>query len=115
MDDDSSWYSQYMLEIKHAEIARSANNEGRARVCARRAAGIVIKEFLQRSNMNSAGMNVFDLLKYLHNLNEIPPDIKEVISHLLQPVSTEHTLPTNIDLLADVNWLKNRLLGEINP
>ena len=41
----ADWQEKLNLEFQRAEDARAKNNEGQARVCARRAAGIAIREY----------------------------------------------------------------------
>jgi len=44
----NDWKDKLEIEFERAETARSSGNEGQARVCARRAAGIAIREYYAR-------------------------------------------------------------------
>ena len=46
MSEKPAWEAFYKAEMQNAEAARRSGNEGKARVCARRAAGAVIGEYL---------------------------------------------------------------------
>ena len=41
----ADWKEKLQKEFERAQIARASGNEGQARVCARRAAGIAIREY----------------------------------------------------------------------
>ncbi|NUM48429.1 MAG: hypothetical protein HUU38_27285, partial [Anaerolineales bacterium] len=43
------WKDQYFSELQRGQQARAEGNEGMARVCARRAAGEVIRAYYQRT------------------------------------------------------------------
>ncbi len=82
-----------------------------ARVCARRAAGIVVGEYLRLSGYPSSGPSVYESIKYLVDLPDTTRQIKEVANHFLISVDKNHHLPQNIDLLADAEWLAIELIG----
>ncbi|MFT3895039.1 MAG: hypothetical protein QM730_25720 [Anaerolineales bacterium] len=54
---------QIQKEFEKADQARSKGNEGQARVCARRAAGIAIREYLNRKGIRPKSPSAVDLLK----------------------------------------------------
>jgi hypothetical protein len=112
MHSTSAWYSDYTQEMARAQAARLAGNEGMARVCARRAAGIVIKEYLSRSGYDLAPASAHKRLKLLETLPDIDPQTKLTASHFLLPVDKDHRLPPHIDLLSEAHKLAQTLLGE---
>ena len=57
-----AWPTNLQKEFDMAERARANNNEGQARVCARRAAGIAIREYLARKGMRPLSTSSYDLL-----------------------------------------------------
>ena len=107
----TDWESFFEQEIQRAEIARSVGNQGMARVCARRAAGIVIGEYLLRKGLSDLDPGAYDRLRYLSYLPEISPQARLVASHLLTRLTPEHTLPIDVDLIAETRWLKENLLS----
>jgi hypothetical protein len=111
MKHEAKWKRQFDEEITRAEEARRDQNEGRARVCARRAAGIVIGEYLARSGIPNPGVSVLDRLKKLDKVPGMSQEIKQVIYHLSQRVNQQHTLPIEADLIAEVRWLEQELLS----
>ena len=110
-----NWMANFEGEIQRAIEARASGNEGKARVCARRAAGIVIGEYLDRRHIPSAE-SAIKRLETFRNLPGIPSQIQLVVDHLLAHVDQEHNLPTSIDLIAETRWLVRALRLETdNP
>lgn len=91
--------SKFEAELQHADLARASGNEGKARVCARRAAGIAAKDFLERSGEPATAPSVIDLLHQLRALPGIPPDIQGLIDYLLMRVTPDYQLPVPVDLV----------------
>jgi hypothetical protein len=104
-----SWHASYLHEIEQAGFARLSGNEGRARVCARRAASILIAEFLTRQGIQVPSSSAQVRLRYLSTLPGLSPATYEIISHLLMRVDGSFSLPDHIDLIADVQRLAQEL------
>ena len=96
-------------EFEKAQQARINKNEGQARVCARRAAGIAIREYLTRDGARVPSMSAYDLLNLLMEDPLIPADMKLIADHLTVRVTEEFNLPIDADLIAEArilcNWL----------
>ena len=105
-----SWEDEYWKETERAYQARFDGKEGMARVCARRAAGLVIGEYLRRRGISGLNNSAYDRLNIFIDLLDVDENCKEVARHFLLKVSTDHNLPVDIDLISDVTWLKNKLL-----
>lgn len=103
---------QIQNEFDNAEKARSRNNEGQARVCARRAAGIAIREYLTRRGMRAPSASAYDLLNLLKKDALLPPDLKLVADHLTLRVTEEFKLPVEADLIAEARMLCDWLLNK---
>lgn len=110
MDEHTEWETNFNSEIQQAETARSFGNEGMARVCARRAAGAIIGEYLQRCDLPDPGPGAYNRIQYLAKLTSAPPKARQVAKYLLTRVTPEHTLPLEADLIAEARWLKEILL-----
>lgn len=86
-----------------------SKNEGQARVCARRAAGIAIREYLTRQGTKVPSMSAYDLLNLLKEDPFIPADMQLIVDHLTVRVTEEFNLPFDADLIAEArilcNWL----------
>lgn len=98
-------------ELDRAEEARKSGNEGMARVCARRAVGIAIGDYLREKGLTDPGKSAYDRLRYLRNLPDTPEELKQVVSHFLIRVKPDRKLPLDVDLISEARWLI-RQLGE---
>lgn len=102
--------TQIEIEFERAAQARAKNNEGQARVCARRAAGIAIREHLTRKGMRPPSSSAYDLLNLLKEDALLPPDLKLAATHLTLRVTEEFKLPVQADLVAEARQLCDWLL-----
>jgi hypothetical protein len=92
-------------ELQNAERARQAGNEGRARVCARRAAGIAARVFLDRHALRLRDRSAYTALLALAEFPGLAPDLRAAALHLVTRVTEEFTLPVDVDLIADARKL----------
>ncbi len=103
MDDAAS-----AVELERAEQARAAGLEGRARVCARRAAGWAIRAYYQRrAGAEAAGWGG-DALAQLKRLSadaDVPDGPRQAARRLTTVVDFAHELPFAEDPLADARSL----------
>jgi quercetin dioxygenase-like cupin family protein len=106
------WKTRFAAEIKQAESARAAGNEGMARVCARRAAGVALAEYFTRRNLPFNGPSAYDHLRTLASLPDVPERVRAVADHFLVRITPEHTLPVEADLIAEARWLAEILLDQ---
>lgn len=104
------WEHVFQDELALAEIARKAGNEGRARVCARRAAGIVVGEYYRRRKLAHTSLGVVDRLQRLQVLPDAPERAKKAAGLLLLHVTEEHALPVEADLINEARVLAAVLL-----
>jgi hypothetical protein len=107
------WKAAYKAEIERGLIARAEGNEGMSRVCARRAAGIVIGEYLHQNGYSNLSQSAYHRLSVFISLPDVDQQYKEIAAHCLLKVGKDHHLPMTVDLLDEVIWLKNNLLN--NP
>jgi hypothetical protein len=108
----NNWKQLTKDELALAENARSNGNEGRARVCARRAAGHIAGEYLRRQAIVIHSESALHRLRYLETSQELSSIEKETIQHFLIHTTPEHSLPIDADLIADVHLLARQLLDE---
>lgn len=111
MHPAQTWQQEFVLEIENALSARLQGNEGKARVCARRAAGIVAGEYLYRRKMPMPGSSAYSRLKYLANATGIDQNIRDIAGHFILHITPEHNLPISADLVAEALQLAETLLG----
>jgi hypothetical protein len=108
----TDWQTRIQAELHRAELARVKGNEGQARVCARRAAGIAIREYLTRKGTSSSSTSAVDLLNLLKDDPLLSPDLKLIADHLTLRVTEEFKLPVNADLVAEARQLCESLLSQ---
>lgn len=97
-------------EFELAKQARAKGNEGQARVCARRAAGIAIRDYLTRKGTHPGNASAYDLLNLLKTDPLLSPDLNLIADHLTLRVTEEFKLPVDVDLVAEARKLCNDLL-----
>ncbi len=108
----NNWQEELRWEFERAEQARAKHNEGQARVCARRAAGIAIRESLARRGTRPPSKSAYDLLNLLKEDPLLTADVKLAIDHLTLRVTEEFKLPVETDLITEARLLCKWLLPE---
>lgn len=106
------WQTEIDQEFEKAKQARGRKNEGQARVCARRAAGIAIREYLTRQGVRPPSTSAYDLLNLLKDDPSLSPDLKRIADHLTLRVTEEFKLPVDVDLIAEARTFCEELLKE---
>src|SRR5215813_9557856 len=104
------WQAQINAELENAEQARGRGNEGQARVCARRAAGIAVREYLTRGGIRPPSTSAYDLLNLLKEDPALSPQLKQIADHLTLRVNEEFKLPVEADLIAEARKFCEELL-----
>lgn len=98
-------------ELTQARRAREAGNEGQARVCARRAAGLAIKAWYQRRDGPGWGGDALTQLKRLQGDESVPEHIRQAAMRLTTKVDFEHKLPFEEDAVEDARGIIVALAG----
>lgn len=108
----ATWQDELQLEFERAEQARVMGNEGQARVCARRAAGMAIREYLARCGTRPSSASAYDLLNLIKEDARLSPDLRLIADHLTARVTDEFKLPVGADLVAEARQLCSELLDK---
>lgn len=98
------------MELARAEAARQQKNEGRARVCARRAAGWAIRAWYQAREGSGWGGDAMKQLKRLGADSGAPEAVRQSAARLLTKVELDHTLPFDDDPVEDAR----RIIGYVS-
>ena len=106
------WKKKYSQEIQLALDARARGNEGQARVCARRAAGEVVREYFHRRGVSVRTYSAYDLLKTLLEIPTLPEVARREAEFLTMRVTEAFILPVEVDLLQSAANLAQSLLPE---
>jgi len=90
---------QIKEELLLAKQSRLEGNEGRARVCARRAAGAAVKDHLKKLGVAQKQENAIQSLLILAQMETLPARVQEAVNWLVQRVNQDHNLPPEVDLI----------------
>src|SRR5512142_3365904 len=97
-------------EFEKAEQARARGNEGQARVCARRAAGIAARAYLTRRGTPPRTSSAYDVLQLLAEDPSVPTNVKESALRLILRVNEDFQLPPGVDLLREARTVCEALV-----
>lgn len=98
-------------EIQAAETAMAIGNDGKARVCARRAAGIAIGYWLARHPERVWGADAMTRLSRLREDTTVPAEIRQAALRLTTKITQQFTSPFSTDPLEDCRILTDYFLG----
>ncbi len=104
--------AEIQTELERAQRARQRGNEGQARVCARRAAGIAARQYLGRRGNPPRTSSAYDTLRLIAEDAILSSRIKEYAAHLTLRVDEEFKLPPSIDLIAEARELCEELVNQ---
>jgi hypothetical protein len=102
---------QIQEELLLAKQSRSEGNEGRARVCARRAAGAAAQDYLQKVGFGDRAENAMESLRTLKNKLKLPERVEQAIDCLLLRVDLDHNLPGDVDLIYEAETVIQYILS----
>ncbi len=93
-------------ELNEARNARMQDNEGRARVCARRAAGWAIESiYAAKEGEALPESNAYRFLQWFEQQQEHPRALREAAGRLTTRVNEDFNLPFTEDPLEDAEWI----------
>lgn len=98
-------------ELQSAYDWRRRGNEGRARVCARRAAGMAIGYYYHTQTGEPASGNAYNLLGWLAAHATAGQELQEAARRLTAHVTVDHDLPHPEDPLADAQLIIDMMLN----
>jgi HEPN domain-containing protein len=101
----SDWQEHLQKELEQAKQAHTRGNEGQARVCARRAAGIAAREYFVRQGRNVRTPSAYDLLNLLTHEEGISSEMRQAAEYLTLRVNEEFKLPMDVDLIEEARKL----------
>ena len=92
-------------ELAAAETARHENNDGKARVCARRAVALATKAWLARLPIPRWRGDAMAHLRQIQQDASFPLLIRQAAERLSTPVTNQHTAPFTTDPVADARLI----------
>lgn len=106
-----------VLELEKAQQTRQKGNEGMARVLARRAAGLAIREYLSKIGIDQNGLSLNALIKDDGVRKHLPASTHQALDRLTTRIGMDFQFPVDFDLLLDAQTVIEVLsinLGEKN-
>jgi hypothetical protein len=98
-------------EIADARRSYARGNYGRARVCARRAAGWSVGEYLELHQLGEAHGNALEHLKWLVEDAGTPEALRAAAIRLTTTIDEDGSLPFDQDPIEDAKLIIQGLLG----
>lgn len=92
-------------ELTAAEAARNACNEGKARVCARRAVTLATGAWLARSSLPQWRGDAMEHLRQIQQNEAFPLPIRQAAERLSTSVTRRHQAPFTTDPIADARLI----------
>jgi len=106
----TEYQANIQTELDKAKQARAKGNEGQARVCARRAAGIAVREYFSQQGKSFRTSSAYDLLHELAYEAGISSELRQSAEYLTLRVNEEFKLPVDVDLIEEARKLCEALL-----
>lgn len=106
---ESEFDPEVESELHNAHVARNNGNEGRARVCARRAAGLAVRKYFELKKFPLYNKSAYELLLSFIDQPDIPPTARQNAVNLTMRVSESFKLPVDVDLIVEVRSLCEQL------
>ena len=97
------YLDQIEKELSTAREARQSGNDGKARVCARRAAGQAVAMYLAKNPMPAWGTDALSQLKHLKDSPEFSQPCRDAAARLTTKISDQFTYQFSTDPLEDAN------------
>ena len=112
MNGNKSWRERADVELTRGIRARAEGNEGMARVCARRAAGIIVAAYYTARGAAPPGSSVLNHLRALRDSEDVSKAVRDSAGRFLLQITPEHVLPGDVDLIAEVEQLRAALFPD---
>lgn len=97
-------------ELATARAARERGNEGMARVCARRAAGVAVAHWLERHPHKAWKRDAMNLLREVESDDTLPDAVRNAARRLTTRITEKFTLPFTEDPMKDATIIINYFL-----
>ncbi|NMB58450.1 MAG: hypothetical protein GYA12_04720 [Chloroflexi bacterium] len=99
LQEAGNHWQEVESELNTARLARSQGNEGKARVCARRAAGKALNAVGVASGPPLAA------IRFFLETQSMPDEVRVACTHLIATVNDSYQMDDGIDLIADAEMI----------
>lgn len=90
---------QIETELSNASLFKLNDELGKSRVCARKAAGLALRFWLQQNQKIEEAISPFKAIEFFYAMPDIPPEMQKIAGHLLQKVDADYHFPEHINLI----------------
>ena len=97
--------TQIDRELAAAQAALQAGNEGKARVCARRAVGLAAEAWLERHADRLWRGDAMEYLRQIQQEASFPSPVREAAERLSTSVPKQHEAPFTADPIGDAKLI----------
>lgn len=100
-------------ELAAAEVARTQGNEGKARVCARRAVALAADAWAARSPESLWRGDAMEHLRRIQQCEAVPLVVRQAAERLTTAVSKRQEAPFTSDPIADARLIVRHLVAAV--
>lgn len=107
-----NWIDEIEREINRGREAERAGNEGKTRAAARRAVGIAVRAFQERSGNKQYGADSVRQLQGIAADQSLPGEVRDAAMRLQTRLSQDFTSPSRqpiVDAMVIINFFKQTL------
>jgi len=97
--------TQIERELAAAQAALQTGNDGKARVCARRAVGLATEAWLEHHPDRQWRGDAMEYLRQIQQDQAFPVSVREAAERLTTPVPKQHEAPFTTDPIADARLI----------
>jgi hypothetical protein len=94
-------------ELSNSAMFESKHELGKSRVCARKAAGLAIRYWLQNKMQLNESISPFQAIELFYEKADTSPDIHQAAGFLLQKVDLNYNFPDQINLISEAKKIIN--------
>ncbi|MCZ6800536.1 MAG: hypothetical protein O7F12_08620 [Nitrospirae bacterium] len=100
-----NWQEQIEQELGQAASGLREKNDGLARVCARRAVGLTVQAWIERSGVRTWPVDVMNQLRKIQQQEIFPLELREAAQRFLTKVTQRCQAPFSTDPIADTGLI----------
>ena len=104
-----NWQEQIEQELGQAASGLREKNDGLARVCARRAVGLAVQAWIERSGVRTWPADVMNQLRKIQQQEAFPLEMREAAQRLLTKITQRDQAPLSTDPIADARLILKHL------
>ena len=112
MSKSDLYKDQIFKELEQAEAARKEGNEGKTRVCARRAVGAAVLWYVLSHDRPLRARDTMELLRRAQEIPTFSPEMKQAAVRLSAKITPDFQYSSATDPLVDAHLIIDFVLKE---